>query len=171
MRFDPLPGADMDVPNAIERRRIRRVDPEDFLQRLDGLLMLFRVLQVLGERKEDFQIAFIPLAGLAMQPDRLVVVFLLPEDISQGHQCTGVVRLQGQDLLKQGDGLSAPSGHGCEHTIGIVRLDALFALALPAAAPVENQRAYLANPYQQGHSQGPEGHANEHKRNRRNFCG
>src|SRR6266487_4745247 len=31
MRFDPLPGADMDVPNAIERRWIRRVDPEDFL--------------------------------------------------------------------------------------------------------------------------------------------
>src|SRR5438132_13263715 len=133
--------------------------------------MLFRVLQILSERKEDLQIAFLSLAGLAMQPDRLLVVFLLPEDISQGHQCTGVVRLQGQDLLKQGDGLSAPSGQGCEHTIGVVCLDALFALALPAAAPVKNQRAYLSNPYQQGDSQSPEGHANEHKCNRRNFSG
>src|SRR5438874_11448855 len=133
--------------------------------------MLFRVLQVLGQRKEDLQIAFIPLAGLAMPPDRLVVVFLLPEDISQGRQRTSVVRLEGQDLLKQGDGLSAPSGQGCEHAIGVVCLDAVFALAVPAAAPVKNQGAYLSNPYQQGDSQGPEGHADEHKCNRRNLSG
>src|SRR5438445_10125734 len=31
MRFDPFPASDMDVPNAIKRRWIRRVDPEDFL--------------------------------------------------------------------------------------------------------------------------------------------